>query len=91
MVRLRHYALRYHRVRDQADRICFCPTNLMKADGLTKLDCSVAQRSLVLHNVVPIFPDEINSDDEDEDSQLNSEVEAKLALAWFAQPFRLSW
>jgi len=33
----RHYALRYLRVRDAASRIVFCPTNLMKADGLTKL------------------------------------------------------
>ena len=44
----RHYALRYHRVRDAAGKICFCPTHLMKADGLTKLECTVKQRRLLL-------------------------------------------
>ncbi len=47
----RHYALRYLRVRDAASRIVFCPTNLMKADGLTKLECSVPQRNLILHHI----------------------------------------
>lgn len=46
--RSRHCALRYHRVRDQARRICSCPTNLMKAEGLTKLECSANQRRLLL-------------------------------------------
>ena len=47
----RHYALRYLRVRDNADKIMYCPTNLMKADSLTKLECSVPQRRLTLHHV----------------------------------------
>jgi len=44
----RHYALRWHRVRDQGKRIMFVPTTLQKADGLTKLSCSVEQRDLLL-------------------------------------------
>ena len=32
----RHYALRYLRVKESARAIVFCPTNLMKADALTK-------------------------------------------------------
>ena len=47
----RHYALRYLRVRDFAEQVVFCPTNLMKADALTKLTTSVEQRNLVLHHV----------------------------------------
>ena len=47
----RHYALRYLRVRDNCDKIMYCPTNLMKADALTKLECSVSQRRLVLHHI----------------------------------------
>ena len=47
----RHYALRYLRVRDEASKIMFCPTSLMKADPLTKLECSVPQRRLVLRHV----------------------------------------
>ena len=47
----RHYALRYLRVKDFAEHIVFCPTNLMKADALTKLECAVPQRQLLLHHV----------------------------------------
>ncbi len=67
----RHYALRYLRVRDYAEQICFCPTNLQKADGLTKLECSTTQRRLLLHHVdSPVISkrQKINSDEEDEDS-----------------------
>ena len=32
----RHYALRWFRVRDHARKVCFCPTGLMRADGLTR-------------------------------------------------------
>ena len=54
----RHYALRYLRVRDFAKQIMFCPTNLMKADPLTKLECSVPQRRLILHHVSnPVISD----------------------------------
>ena len=42
--RSRHYALRYLRVRDNADKIVYCPTHLMKADPLSKLECSGSQR-----------------------------------------------
>ena len=34
--RTRHFALRYHRVRDENDRVHFCPTKLQRAAGLTK-------------------------------------------------------
>ena len=44
----RHYALRWHRVRDEGKNIFFVPTTLQKADGLTKLGCSVEQRNLLL-------------------------------------------
>jgi len=47
----RHYALRYLRVKDEASKIVFCPTTLMKADPLTKLECSVPQRRLILRHV----------------------------------------
>ena len=54
----RHYALRYLRVRDSAEKIVFCPTHLMKADGLTKLECAVPQRRLLLHHVTnPVICD----------------------------------
>ena len=55
-VQARHYALRYLRVRDQAEKICFVPTHLQKADCLTKSVCSVGQRHLALrHCSSPVF------------------------------------
>jgi hypothetical protein len=67
--RSRHYALRYLRVRDQARRIQFCPTNLMKADGLTKVGCSVEQRRLLLHHTYnPVANSKADDDDDEEDS-----------------------
>jgi len=47
----RHYALRYLRVKGEASKIVFCPTTLMKADPLTKLECSVPQRRLIPRHV----------------------------------------
>ena len=40
--------MRYLRVRDHAEKVVFCPTGLMRADPLSKLECSVAQRNLLL-------------------------------------------
>ena len=34
--RSRHFMLRFHKVKDNAKRLFFCPTNLQKADSLTK-------------------------------------------------------
>ena len=53
----RHYALRYHRVRDSADKLFFCPGFMMKADGLTKSNAASAQRRLTLYNYVPTGED----------------------------------
>ena len=46
----RHLALRWHRVKDEAQRLAFCPTHLQRADALTKIDCSPNQRNMVLWN-----------------------------------------
>ena len=44
----RHYVLRYLGGTGAASSICFCPTTPQKADGLTKIYCSVKQRRLFL-------------------------------------------
>ena len=51
----RHFALRFHRVRDEAHRIAFCPTTLQKADALTKA-VSAAQRRLLFHHTTDPVP-----------------------------------
>jgi len=57
--RPRHYALRYLRVREASDKIVFCPTGLMKADGLSKVSLTEPQRGLLLHHVTnPTIDDE---------------------------------
>ena len=48
----RHYALRYLRVRDASDQIEFVPTDLQKADSLTKTNCTIAQRRLLFHHSI---------------------------------------
>jgi len=48
----RHYAMRLWRVRDNAEKLVWCPTGMMKADGMTKLAISPAQRRMLFHNVV---------------------------------------
>ena len=69
----RHYALRYLRVRGYARRIVFCPTNLMRADALTKLECSLPQRQLLLHQVSnPVTELECDSSFEDDDLSVYS-------------------
>ena len=65
--RSRHYALRYLRVRDSARRLQFCPTNLMKADGLTKVECSKEQRRLLLHHTYN--PAACRDDEEEEEAE----------------------
>ena len=75
----RHYALRYLRVRDYAGQIVFCPTNLQKADGLTKVEAAVSQRRLLLHHIVPDLRD--NMDDNPSDSE--EEEGLVLVLAYF--------
>jgi hypothetical protein len=71
----RHYALRYLRVKDAASSICYCPTTLQKADGLTKVECSVKQRRLLLHHIYdPVYDDEQDSYDEYEDDEQVSYV-----------------
>ena len=50
MPKSRHYALRYLRVRDHGNKIFFAPTNRQRADGLTKLNCSVEQRDLLIQS-----------------------------------------
>lgn len=64
----RHYALRYLRVRDAANKIVFCPTNLQKADGLTKLECSAPQSRLILHHISNPAIDKFN-ETSDSDSE----------------------
>ena len=75
----RHYALRYLRVRDAASQIVFCPTYLMKADPLTKLECSAPQRKLILHHIDnprldKVVDDSDSSDEQDEDDVSYSNV-----------------
>ena len=50
--RSRHYALRHFRVAEYAapGRLYFCPTTLMRADALTKVEVTNAQRRLLLFN-----------------------------------------
>ena len=76
----RHYALRYHRVRDSASKIVFCPTTLMKADALTKLECSAPQRRLLLHHVSDpvIYPD--SCDLSDEENSFDNDFKAFLSI-----------
>ncbi len=81
----RHYALRYLRVKDHARDIVFCPTTLQKADGLTKLECSVPQRRMLLHNVTdPVidYVDENESESED-DSETGSPNDAFSGCAFY--------
>ena len=71
----RHYALRYLRVRDHAKDIVFCPTTLQRADGLTKLECPVPQRRLLLHNVAdPVIDYVDNNSDSDSDSEESDDM-----------------
>ncbi len=42
----RHFMLRYHKVKDNAKRLFFCPTNLQKADSLTKAVDSATRMTL---------------------------------------------
>jgi hypothetical protein len=74
----RHYALRYLRVRDYAEQIMFCPTNLMKADGLTKLECSTQQRRLLLHHV-----DNPRWEEETEEHVENEEYESSSYAVYY--------
>lgn len=60
----RHFVLRYHRVRDEAARLCFAPTSLQKADGLTKM-ASERQRRLIFH-VNPIDAGAVDRVEEEE-------------------------
>lgn len=64
----RHYALRHMRVRDASKRIFYCPTNLQKADGLTKVGCSEAQRALLLHHTYgdPVKPKKKKTGEDEE-------------------------
>ena len=45
----RHFALRWHRVRDAAKQLVFCPTTLQRADAMTKLQLGKEQRDMLLH------------------------------------------
>ena len=47
--RSRHLALRWFRVHDAAASLVFAPTNLQRADPLTKTECSNEARRFVLH------------------------------------------
>ena len=79
----RHYALRYLRVRDAAERIVFCPTHLMKADGLSKLSCSATQRQLLLHHVNnPARMRNIDSDDESDEEEEVEQPEKVAMLTY---------
>ena len=61
----RHFALRLWRVRDNAERLGFVSTTLMKADGLTKIDASTTQRKLLLNHVIHPIEDEDEKEDEE--------------------------
>ena len=80
----RHYALRYLRVKDYAEKIVFCPTHLQKADALTKLTASVPQRELLLHHVqnpcLKVTKDsEALEDDVSSDEEIPSYADFKLS------------
>jgi hypothetical protein len=51
--RSKHYALRYLKVRDHASALCYCPTELQKADVLTKSSVPGEVRRMVLHHIIP--------------------------------------
>ena len=75
----RHYALRWLRVRESASKLMFCPSCLQKADALSKLECSTAQRSLLLHHVTPNL-DSLES--EDSDSEFEEETFVTLGYCY---------
>ena len=69
----RQYALRWFRVKEHAEKICFCPTGLMRADGLTKVEIAPGQRRLLLHNYEPGWEDPGGAEDQGGD-ELEEEV-----------------
>ncbi|MAD46585.1 MAG: hypothetical protein CMH98_16415 [Oceanospirillaceae bacterium] len=46
----RHIALRFQAVREEKNRVWFCPTDLMKADGLTKSSNAAALKMIFDHS-----------------------------------------
>ena len=58
-------------MQDVADRICFAPTTLQKADCLTKTSVTREQREMIFHNN---FEQRPISDDTDEDSDNTASV-----------------
>ena len=72
------------RVRDHANKIVYCPTTLMKADPLSKLECSISQRDLILFqnndSVLPkglVYNDDLDLDIEDEE-----DIYVSIFLLW---------
>lgn len=63
-------SVRLHTVRDKAQHLCYCPTELNKADGLTK---GVGLRALLNIYSTPRDPD-MDDDDGDVDDYDESGV-----------------
>jgi len=62
----RHFALRYHRVREQSDRLFFAPTWLQKADPMTKTTMPAQQRRILLHHTYNPPPPKKTKNENDE-------------------------
>lgn len=61
----RHFMLRFHRVKDNARRLFFCPDALQKADMLTKNEIEFDKRMRLFHTSNCCFWDDEDSDVED--------------------------
>ena len=71
----RHYAMRLWRVRDNAEKLVWCPTGMMKADAMTKLAISPAQRRLLFYNVANTSRSSKKGDDVEPVSEEEEETE----------------
>ncbi len=77
----RHYALRWFRVKEHAKKICFCPTGLMRADALTKVEASLSQRRLLLHGYEPDWEEPVGAQDQGGDDP-EEEVEVHFVRVY---------
>jgi hypothetical protein len=77
----RHYVLRNLRVKDSAERLVFCPTNLEKADPLTKVNCSKEQRDLLFWHTYNVPKKASKMDVEEGADEIGEELSAYFAGA----------
>jgi hypothetical protein len=86
--RSRHRALRGLRVRDEARRIAFCPTELEKADPLTKVNCPKSQRGLLFWHTYNRTkkPASMEVDEDSEAGEVRGDFQAHFAGAMVILP-----